>query len=56
MGQIPDLHVNTGLAGLPIRSWAEMGCPMLTLDGVIGLASVDPVAIDTDAHAARSRP
>ena len=53
MGQIPDLHMNTGLAGQPIRGWAEMGCPMLTFDGVIGLTAVDPVAIDTDAHAAR---
>lgn len=41
------------LAWHPIRSLAEMGNAVLTLHRVIGLAAVDPVAIDADAHAGR---
>ncbi len=51
-GQLADLHMDPRTIGLKRRPWMEMGDPMLSLDRVVGLAAVDPVAIDADAHAA----
>jgi hypothetical protein len=33
-----------------------MGRPMLTLDRVVGLTAVDPLAVHADAHAAAAMP
>tara|TARA_B100000085_G_scaffold269047_1_gene280063 strand:+ start:593 stop:817 length:225 start_codon:yes stop_codon:yes gene_type:complete len=40
---------------LKIRLLTEMGDTMLSFDSVIGLTTVDPAAIHTDAHASRCR-
>jgi hypothetical protein len=34
------------------RAWVEVGDTMLAFHSVVSLAVIDPVAIDTNAHAA----
>lgn len=56
VGQLHHLHVDTRLLGLEIGRGAEMGHTVLALHRVVGLATVHPVAIDADAHAAAATP
>ena len=50
-GEIHNGDVDPRRVRLKVRLVAEMDHPVLSLDRVIGLAAVDPVAIHTDAHA-----
>ncbi len=50
--QFANLHMHPWTLRLKRRLGMEMGDAMLTFDRVVGLAAVDPVAIDADAHAA----
>ena len=56
VGQLHHLHVDARLLGLEIGCGAEMGHAVLALHRVVGLATVHPVAIDADAHAAAATP
>ena len=50
--QLANLHMHVGLLRTKGRPRIEMGNPMLPFHRVVGLTAVDPVAIDTNAHAA----
>jgi hypothetical protein len=51
-GQLANLNMHMGPLRPKCRPWIEVGHTMLALHGVVGLAAIDPVAIDTNAHAA----
>lgn len=51
-GQLANLDMHPGLLRTERRLGSEVGNPMLPFHSVVGLATIDPVAIDTDAHAA----
>ncbi len=54
-GKINNTDVNLGLLRHHIRVLREMECAMLTFHRVIGLTTIDPAAINADAHASPSR-
>ena len=51
MGKVMHTDVNPGFNRLHLRGFAEMRGTMLTLNRVIGLTTIDPAAVHTDAHA-----
>jgi hypothetical protein len=50
--QLANLNVHMGAFGPKRRPWIQVGNPMLLFHRVVSLATIDPVAIDTNAHAA----
>ena len=52
-GQITDLNMDARPLRHPVRGGVEVRRTVLALHCVIGLAAIDPVAIDADAHAGR---
>ena len=55
-GKIPHLHMDLGLLGAEIGAAAQVGCLVLPLDRVVGLAAIHPAAVDADAHDAQALP
>lgn len=52
VGQLANLNMHLGAFWPERRVWIEVGHPMLPFHRVVGLAAIDPVAIDANAHAA----